>query len=307
MNNISKFVVEKNGHVNLLDELQKLSGSELNSLMLELFRNRIKKISPAGLLKLSEKNRFTIPSSVDTIAFKELEIKCLKLASGRNFSIITLSPLAPLGTCSVIGLVDQNNVVSTVRGVEVVSDATNVFALLIAKEFKNKNNTSAIRYAAVHRHVRGQAFSNPAFSAHFGIFCLATGGLDTGNFCFEIEHLLEHMQIHLTLLSNEFAKEKLFVRIYLKDGNENFYNKLRSVMKIFDDQVKIKIEKEMNAGAYYKLTQFKFFLEHNGDEINLSDGGFVDWTQKLISNNKHRLIISGVGTELIHKLRRNIR
>jgi len=35
----------------------------------------------------------------------------------------------------------------------------------------------------------------------------------------------------------------------------------------------------------------------------LSDGGFVDWTQKLIPDKKHRLLISGVGTELIHKMK----
>ena len=69
-------------------------------------------------------------------------------------------------------------------------------------------------------------------------------------------------------------------------------------------QVAVQIEKQINPGEYYKLVQFKFFIVRNGQEINLSDGGFVDWTQKLIPNKKHRLIISGVGTELIHKMNR---
>jgi len=87
------------------------------------------------------------------------------------------------------------------------------------------------------------------------------------------------MQIHLSILSNEFEKEKLFIKIFLKDTNETFYQKLQKALNNFID---IKIEKESSAANYYTLVQFKFFLNHQGKEINLSDGGFADWTQKLI-------------------------
>ncbi len=248
MSDISKLITEKTGYPDLLNELnEKLSGSEFNSLLLELFRKRAKKITPTELLKHFGKNRFAAPSSVDTIEFKELEIR--------------------------------------------------------EKEFKKKKNNSVVKYATTHRHVRSQALSNPAFTAHFGVFCMATGGTDRGNFSFELEHLFEHIDIHLSLLSNEFEKDKLLVKILLKDDNEIFHQKLKDQMK--NDLVRIKIEKELNPGDYYKVVQFKFFLEHKGTEINLSDGGLVDWTQELIQNKKHRLIISGAGTELIHKIKRN--
>jgi hypothetical protein len=32
--------------------------------------------------------------------------------------------------------------------------------------------------------------------------------------------------------------------------------------------------------------------------IELVDGGFVDWTQKLLGNKKERLLISGTGIDL---------
>ncbi len=230
-------------------------------------------------------------------------MRCLKLAENRNFNLLTLSPLTSLGTCSVVGFVDQNNVVSATRGTETVSDATNVFALLIAQEFKKKKTSSIIKYATTHRHVRSQAFSNPSFTSHFGLFCIATGGMDTGNFSFELENLSEHIDIHLSILSNELGKDKLFIKIFLKDDNEIFHRKLETHIKVFDNVVRIKVEKELNAGDYYKLVRFKFFLEHGGKEINLSDGGLVDWTQKLIPNKKHRLLISGIGTELIDKIK----
>lgn len=307
MNNISNLFATKMGYTSLFNDLsEKLSASELNTLLLELFRTRAKKVTPAELLRQFEKNRFASPSAVDTIDFKEFELRCLKLAKSKGFTPITLSPLAPLGTCSSIAFVDQNNVVTALRGTEVVADATNVFALLMAKELKKKKDHRLIKYAATHRHVRSQALLNPAFTAHFGIFCLATGGVDTGSFAFELEQLLDHVNIHFGVYLNEFdlSKEKLLLKIFLKDENETFHQKLQDSINDLNSQVAVKIERELNPNNYYKLVQFKFFVVRNGQEINLSDGGFVDWTQKLIPNKKHRMIISGVGTELIYKMQR---
>jgi len=112
MSNISKLVAKKNGLSNLFDDLtEKLSPSELNTLLPELFRTKAKKLTAAELLRQFEKNRFAAPSEVDTINFKEFEIRCLKLAKSKGFIPITLSPLAPFGTCSAVAFVDQNNVV----------------------------------------------------------------------------------------------------------------------------------------------------------------------------------------------------
>jgi hypothetical protein len=307
MNNISSLVAKKTGYPDLLDDLsKKLSASELNTLLLEVFRLRAKKITPPELLRQFEKNRFASPSEVDTIYFNEFELRCLKLAKRKGFSPITLSPLAPFGTCSVVAFVDQNNIVTALRGTEVVSDATNVFAMLIAKELKKKRDHGLIKYATTHRHVRSQALSNPAFTPHFGIFCLATGGHDTGSFSFELDQLLDHITTHLSVYSNEFdlKKEKLLLKIFPKEENEVFRKKLKDMLKSINDAVIVQMEKEVSPGEYYKLVQFKFFIERNGQEINLSDGGFVDWTQKLTPNKKHRLIISGIGTELVYKMNR---
>jgi hypothetical protein len=133
---------------------------------------------------------------------------------------------------------------------------------------------------------------------------LATGGPDTGSFSFELDQLLDHVTIHFAVFSNEFdlSKEQLLLKIFLKQENEIFQQKLKDRLKDMNDSMVIQIERQVDPGDYYKVVQFKFFLVRNGQEINLSDGGFVDWTQKLIPNKKHRLIISGVGTELIHKM-----
>ncbi|HET9825043.1 MAG TPA: hypothetical protein VFP87_06890, partial [Chitinophagaceae bacterium] len=133
-------------------------------------------------------------------------------------------------------------------------------------------------------------------------FCMATGGMDAGDFCFELSEIWDHINTHLSLLRNELSNEKLVLRFFLKDANQKFHEKLNQTLKNLEPGVNVEIEQSGDAGDYYKLARFKFFLVHKGKEINLSDGGLVDWTQKLIPNKKHRLIISGVGTELIHKI-----
>jgi hypothetical protein len=305
MDTVSKLIAERTGYTNLVAELADLPGSSLNSLLLELFRIKARKLKPAALLNEFAKNRFVAPSTVDPIVFRELEIRCLQLAKARGFTPITLSPLTVFGTCASVGLVDQNNVLTALRGTEVVSDATNVFALQMATEFKKRGNRSIIKYATTQRHVRTQTLTNPAFTAHFSIFCMATGGVDTGNFSFEVEQFLDHINVHYSVFTEDFDKDKLFVKIYLKQDNTAFEEKLRKGLESFNQQLSIKIENQSDVGDYYQMLRFRFFLRHKGDEINLSDGGFVDWTQKLIQNKKHRLIISGVGTELIYKIKQH--
>src|SRR6266700_1999886 len=124
MSEIAKILAEKTGYPDLLAALEsKLSGSELNSLLLELFRNKARNTDPSAVLEQFSKNRFTMPSPVDAIAYKELEIQSLSFAREKNFIPQTLSPLAPFGTFSAVGFVDQHKIVSAVRGTEVLSDA----------------------------------------------------------------------------------------------------------------------------------------------------------------------------------------
>ena len=52
--------------------------------------------------------------------------------------------------------------------------------------------------------------------------------------------------------------------------------------------------------GYYDAVCFKLFArDPSGKEIELGDGGPVDWTAKLLSDRKERLVISGLGVERI--------
>ena len=125
-----------------------------------------------------------------------------------TFQPIQLSPLAPLGTCSVIGLVDQNKVVSATRNMEVLSDATNVLALEGALKRKNllKSNPkdkTCVDLCCAHQMVRAQFFDNSDFAAHFNLFGIVTLGSDKGNFLFEKEALIKHLHFYTDFFSTK--------------------------------------------------------------------------------------------------------
>ena len=65
----------------------------------------------------------------------------------------------------------------------------------------------------------------------------------------------------------------------------------------------ITVDFEQREGhGYYHGLRFKLYgTNQTGQEFDLSDGGFTDWTQKLLSNRKERFLISGFGSELICK------
>ncbi len=284
----------------LLSVLNKLSRTELNSVLLELFRNHSDKTPPTDLVKQYKQNRFVTPSSAHVLAYKTLELGWLQYADNQGFKPIILSPLTPIGTSSSVGEINQNNVISALRGTEVVSDATNVLAVKIAADFKQGQTNDVVKYATTHRHVRGQSFTNPGFTAHFGAFCLVSGGLDTGSFQFEIEQLFAHIQLQSKLLSEKFGAKNLLIKFYIRQENASFLRLLQS--KLHELSSSFEIIEAYEKGDYYKTVQFQIDVKYKGMDFNLVDGGLVDWTQKMIPNKKHRLFISGCGIEIVHKI-----
>lgn len=302
-NIIDKIQHKLAGKADILEELVKLPSSELHSFLLELFRLKSLAVEPAEVLNHFRENRFVRPSGSNLIQLKTLELEWLRFAADRSFKAIALSPLAPFGTCSAVGFVNQNNVVSALRGTEVVSDATNVLALEIAHIFKQtKDKQAVVQYATTHRHVRGQYFTNPNYTAHFTVFCLASGGFDTGSWAFERVQLSQHISTLYHLLSTQFNERDLSIVFYLKAGAAQLRNLLETDGQAFWRDKNIQFKDDFD-NKYYKNIQFKIFLNLNGQAIDLADGGDVDWTQKLMNNRKHRLFISGVGLELVEKLR----
>ena len=107
--------------VALLEE--ELSSSDLTTLLLSVAAKRAGAVTAGRLLSLSAGDRFTRAAAGDARVLTALEHRLWQLLPER-FEAIELSPLAPLGIFLALAGVAQNRVVTTMRGSEVVSDAT---------------------------------------------------------------------------------------------------------------------------------------------------------------------------------------
>jgi hypothetical protein len=246
---------------------------------------------------------------VDAIEFGEWSLSWLKAAQLAGFEPLELSPVAPLGTCSVVATASQHKVLSALRGTEVVADATNVLALeSCVRRIEQGFPTEALRFSVVHRHVRTQEIPKvPGFSAHFSILGLTTAGRDTGNFAFEQENLRQHIRFYKAFLEETLNLQPVKIRLksLAPDGEEN--RVLQSVQAFLGKSepewpIEI-IESSQSEQAYYQRIQFKIVVPMpGGQEIEIADGGFTDWTQQLTGNRKERFLISGIGLELLYKI-----
>lgn len=109
MNTITKCIIEKIGQPELLEQFSGLSQSVPNSLF-QINKTQTNKLTPAKILKSYRSNRFVAPSALDPAKFYQLEADMTCKASSDGIKPVLLSPVAPLGSSSVFGCVDQNNV-----------------------------------------------------------------------------------------------------------------------------------------------------------------------------------------------------
>ena len=198
----------------------RLTGSELNSLLLELFDRTTAKLSAVQLMKLYQQNRLVQPASGDMIAILEQELATLKLLRNRHFTPIELSPVSQLGSCSVIGTVDQKKIVSATRNTEVLADATNAMALHIA-HLKKTGRWEPAKFCTVHRHVRTQPLIEKWMTPHFKIGCLVSAGRDEGNLFFERTSLVDHIETLHTLMSSVFSIRKIRFKLQRRNDTAN--------------------------------------------------------------------------------------
>jgi hypothetical protein len=176
----------------------RLIPSDLQSLMLHVYRRRSAQRSPADLVAQYERNAMVRPSTADPRALVEIERMALEAAAG--FEAVDLSPVAPLGLNRVLGRIDQNNCLATVRNAEVMADPTTAKALECARR-RRAGEKETIKLCSRSRQLRLQPFDSPAFSPHFDLFSMVSAGRDRGGLTFEIESLREHIGVFLELLN----------------------------------------------------------------------------------------------------------
>lgn len=299
MSGIIERIERESGVAGLAEILaERLNPSDLQSLLIEVTRRRAMKRSPAELLKDFATSRFFGVARPDRAALLAWEQLTLSLAQGR-FEPVELSPVTPLGACSVVARVDQDWSIGTTRRGEVVSDPTNVLALEAAR--LRQAGGDDVHLATSHRVVRPQNYGNGKMLAHFRLFALVSGGRDRGGYGFEAEALGRQVGTLLAAFGQFLAPGTALRLGYTRTSAPNVdarLEALRGVAEANDAELFEEVGREA-AGGYYAGFCFHIFA---GD-MQLADGGAVDWGAKLTGNGKERMVISGCGVERLLGLR----
>jgi hypothetical protein len=230
-------------------------------------------------------------------------------------AVLELSPVCPLGTVSSVATVDQDRVLTTIHSTEVVADSTNVLALECALRRRgmlsaHPKSADRVRLAASHRLLRTQRFASPD-SQHFRLIGLCTAGRDEGDFRFESESLVEHIGFFLRLLEAgpSIGLGVGGVRLTLTDlrhGRREHLLEERVAGPLADSFPAIPwaFDRDRAHGrGYYRDVGYQIFIsDPDAGETFVVDGGFTDFTQRLLSSSKERFLASGMGTERLCRL-----
>ena len=310
MNKIIERIERLTGVSDLVSILaQRLAPTDLQSLLLEVYRLRSSQRSPSDVLANYEADRFSRPSAVSPLRLLAWEQTAFASLPS-EFESIELSPVCPLGTSSVIAGVSQNWSVATSRNTEVVSDSTNVLALECALRRRNflradPRSSHPVHLAASHRLLRAQQFQNPNSVTHFSAFTLCSAGRDVGNERFDIMALGLHISFYLKAIRAFFDQELPLV-LALTDYSDldrrvALESHLFYPVQTSDPKVTCLMDDSRTSGkGYYPGLCFHIYaVDSVGQRIELVDGGAVDWSQRLLSNARERLVISGIGSERV--------
>jgi hypothetical protein len=282
----------------LLEQLQEsLPATQLWSLLLAVIERRAGRRNAGALARQWAHDRFVEPAYIDQRASLELDLHLFTAAA--EFEALELSPLAPLGVCSVVAPTSQNRVVSTVRGTEVVSDPTNVLALESARRLR-KDPSATVKLATSHRCVRAQAFPRlPGFAAHFRLFCLTTAGHETKDQSFTVDALIEHINTHLHALTRlehyGYALPGRVVTLLSTPERRPLADRIAAGLGA------IEVKHAPLTKTYYKGLRFMINVNISGEmqEFPLVDGGAFDWVAKLAANRKLAFVSSAIGSQLV--------
>jgi hypothetical protein len=277
------------------DVLAALPGADLTTVQLEIARRRAARLAGPDVLRRHRTDRFAAPSPLPFALLRRVEDTLSAAAS--SFELVTLSPLVPLGTHSVVTGLAQHRVVPTGRGTEVAADPTTGLALEAAVR---RGSAAEVRLATAQRVVRAQRVGGPGLFAHFSLFGAVTAGRDTGNLGFERRHAVEHARL---LAAGCHALGATAIRLGVTVLDPRFpavEDQLRAELP--DVEVRPYPEREGGRGGYYEGLCFKVYAAFGGELTEVGDGGFTPWTRRLLGNAKERLMTSGLGVDRLATL-----
>ncbi len=239
----------------LLDSLQSAKGEVLQALLMHVFENRVKNMTPKDILRQAKESRFVAPSPVsqrDLVEFDNIAFNILS----KDTKDLELSPVGPLGTTSILSKISQKNIVATSRNNEVVSDAS----LLLAIEYEKRRKSNFVgeqHFFTSQRILRAQKFDIEGFTPHFKALFMLSADKFLGRWEIISNFLERHIEYYLSLI-RELIK---FSKYEIQDIKVSISNLiiLEKIIKYF----------KLDRNIIMRNTQTRNFNLFKGNNIDL--------------------------------------
>jgi histidyl-tRNA synthetase len=131
---------------------------------------------------------------------------------------------------------------------------------------------------------------------------LCTAGPARPAFAFEAAALVEHVGFQVALAAAACGAEQR-VRAEIADLDQpGAATRLEALvcepLRDLHPAARIEIDPARTRGAtYYAGAAFRIVVETEGGEVEFTDGGVVDWLQRLLADRRERMVVSGLGVE----------
>jgi hypothetical protein len=275
-----------------------LSPAELRAALLGVARARAADLTPADVLRRWAEDRLVRPTTGDPRRVAAVEAQVWRLLPA-DFQGVNLSPVTPLGTCTVVAPGSQDRIVSTMRGNEVMSDLTNTLAIEAAVRRRPQAPDQEVHLAACTTVLRAQPF--PAGrSQHFRLFGLVSSARDTGSGRTQARLLLRHVRLWQQTLADLAQHLSPRIEIAAFDDDVVAERLADSVLPAVRRDVPVALLPGRERGrGYYAGAALLLSL---GRDTEVGDGGLTTWTAQLTGNAKERCMTSCLATERLASL-----
>lgn len=272
-----------------------LSGSDLQTLLLAVARDRATRVRPPDLLRRWRRDKLVRPAAADPRAVAEVEGRLWAMLPAQVRGV-QLSPVVPLGTCSAVAPQSQNRIVTATRPVEVLADPTNALAVEAADRRSRQDRDGEVHVAAAQQVLRAQPFG-AGMGQHFRLFALVSSARDTGSGRTEARLLAMHLEFWRRALTALLPGHEPRLRYTIFDSPVLRDRVADTVTPAVGGLLGEDPRRERGRGYY---TGAALLLTAGG--VELGDGGLTSWTAQLLGDAKERCLTSCVSTERVAAL-----
>jgi hypothetical protein len=283
------------------------SPSRTRPALLALARAQAARRRPIELLQQWQRDGTVGPSDLDLRDAVRLD--GIALSTAEEYDAVLLSPVAPLGMCSVLAPTSQDRTLTTTRATEVVSDPTNALALEAADRLA-ADSSASVRLCTAHQVLRMQRpSSEPGRSQHFRLFCLAEAAFGRADHAVELEAISRQLTAILATIgsaASQFDRDygRISALLETSPGRDGLADRVTDLLSV--PALGLDVERGVLQSDYYDGVRIQLFVDGadgpdgpDGDRSAIADLGLFDWVGQLLGDRRARFIASGVGLQLL--------